>query len=96
MAAATQRIPVLVTPAEKKAIAKKAAAAGVSMGEYLRQAAKSYNGSREEEETALLRMVELLERRSAEVRKRVDEILAFCDASDRRIEALEASAGRVR
>lgn len=97
MATATQRIPVLVTATEKKVIAKKAAAAGVSMGEYLRQAAKAFSGSTDEvDEAALLRLVETVERGSVEAIAAIEDTVAFCEASNRRIAAMEAAAAARR
>ena len=52
MSAATQRIPVLVTPEEKEHIANLAREAGLSMGEFFRQAAAAYRPS---EDAAFLR-----------------------------------------
>lgn len=49
MATATERIPVLVTASEKSQIAEKAKNAGLSMGEYLRRAAASFQYSEDEE-----------------------------------------------
>ena len=50
MSVANERIPVLVSRQEKAEIAKKAKAAGLSMGEYLRRGAKAYRSSSADDE----------------------------------------------
>ena len=42
MPAATERVPVLMTPAEKKKVVSKAKKAGMTTGEYMRRAAEGY------------------------------------------------------
>jgi hypothetical protein len=88
MAAANQRIPVLVTPREKSRIAEMARSAGVSMGEFLRRAAAAYRPAGDE---ALLEgaMAQVLETtRKAE--QAIDDALAYVEASDRRIAQMES------
>ena len=90
MAAATQRIPVLVTAAEKKRIARKAREAGLSMGEYLRRAASAFSPA--EEEQGLVRLIAEVEKSTAAAAAAIDDAVAYCEASDRRIAAMEAAA----
>ena len=51
MSVVNERIPVLVSRQEKTEIAKKAKAAGLSMGEYLRRGAKAYRSSSADDES---------------------------------------------
>jgi hypothetical protein len=87
MSTASARIPVLVTPREKAAIVRKARAAGVSVGEYLRRAAQSFTPSGDEK--ALTSMIDQLLKTTAQANKTIDDALAFVEASNRRIAALE-------
>ena len=69
MATATQRIPVLVSPAEKDNIAALAKAAGLSMGEFMRRAASSFRPSQDDQllDRMIDRMVESTARASAAI-----------------------------
>ena len=87
MAIASARIPVLVTPSEKAAIEQKAGAAGVSVGEYLRRAAQSFTPS--EDERALAGMIDQMLKTTTQASKAIDAALAFVEASNRRIAAME-------
>ncbi|PIV89389.1 MAG: hypothetical protein COW48_00705 [Hydrogenophilales bacterium CG17_big_fil_post_rev_8_21_14_2_50_63_12] len=88
MASATERIPVLVTRQEKGQIAAMAKAAGMSMGEFLRRAAASFRPS--EDDRVLEGMIEQMAMATAQANAAIDDALAFVEASNRRIEALEA------
>lgn len=91
MAAATERIPVLVTAQEKARIAEMAQAAHLSMGEFLRRAAASFRPS--EEDKILEGMIDQMARTTAQASAAIDDALAFVEASNRRIAALEARRG---
>ena len=88
MASATERIPVLVTRQEKGQIAAMAKAAGMSMGEFLRRAAASFRPS--EDDRVLEGMIEQMAMATSQANAAIDDALAFVEASNRRIEALEA------
>jgi mobilization protein NikA len=88
VAAATERIPVLVTAKEKTQIARMARAAGMSMGEFLRRAAASFRPS--EDDKVLEAMIEQMAKSTARASAAIDEALAFVDASNKRISVLEA------
>ncbi|MDR1936323.1 MAG: hypothetical protein LBS49_12220 [Candidatus Accumulibacter sp.] len=92
MTTATQRIPVLVTPAEKSQIAGMAKDAGVSMGEYFRRAAMAFRPS--EDEKLLENMIEQMNKTTAQANAAIDEALAFVEASNQRIAAMEREAGQ--
>lgn len=87
MATATARIPVLVTVTEKGQIAQMAKDAGMSMGEFLRRAASAYRPS--EEDKMLEGMIDQMIKTTARANAAIDEALAFVEASNRRIAAME-------
>ena len=89
MATATERIPVLVTAAEKGQIALMAKSAGLSMGEYLRRAAASFNPS--EDDKMLEGVIEQMNKTTKQASAAIDDALAFVEASNLRIAALESS-----
>lgn len=90
MATATERIPVLVTAAEKGKIAKMAKAAGLSMGEFLRRAASSFRPS--EDEKVLEGMLDQMNKTTAQASAAIDKALAFVESSNKRIAAMERKA----
>jgi hypothetical protein len=83
---------VLVTPAEKSQIAGMAKDAGVSMGEYFRRAAMAFRPS--EDEKLLENMIEQMNKTTAQANAAIDEALAFVEASNQRIAAMEREAGQ--
>ena len=87
MSIASARIPVLVTPREKAAIEQKAKAAGLSVGEYLRRAAKSFMPSDDEE--VLIGMIDQMLKTTDQANRAIDDALAFVEASNRRIAVME-------
>lgn len=92
MSAAVERIVVQATAVEKKAIAVKAKRLGLPMSELMRRGARSYEASSSDEELAVMAdaAAGAAERASAAI----DDVLAFVEASNRRIAALEARAAR--
>jgi hypothetical protein len=92
--AATDRIPVLVTKPEKARFAKMARAAGVSVGEFFRRAADAYNPS--EDERLLEGMIDQMNKTTAQASAAIDDALAFVEASNKRIEAMERRANEQR
>lgn len=90
MTTATQRIPVLVTPAEKTQIAKMAKDAGLSMGEFFRRAATAFQPA--EEEKLLEGMIDQMNKATARASTAIDEALAYVEASNKRIAELERKA----
>jgi hypothetical protein len=89
--AATERVVVLMSPGEKQALERKAAAAGrLSTGEFIRRAAAAYDAETARDEAELATLLPLLRsthaetlRRLDEAERRVDETLAFLDAARR-------------
>jgi len=90
MATATERIPVLVSPAEKSQIANMAKAAGLSMGEFLRQAASAFTPS--EDDQILDGMIAQMNKTTAQANAAIDKALQFVAASNKRIAAMERKA----
>ncbi|MDP2829355.1 MAG: hypothetical protein Q8O37_12210 [Sulfuricellaceae bacterium] len=90
MATATERIPVLVTIAEKARIANMAKTAELSMGEFLRRAASSYHPS--EDEKTLEGMIAQMDKTTAQANAAIDQALAFVEASNKRIALMEKRA----
>jgi capsule polysaccharide export protein KpsE/RkpR len=90
MPKATERVPVLMTAAEKKRIARQAQKAGISLGEYLRRAAATF--SPEDDNEALAGLLTQVERSTAAASAAIDDALAHVEASNRRIAAMEAAA----
>lgn len=89
MAAATERIPILVTTEEKASIVKRASEAGLSTGEFLRRAAASF---RPDDETEMLvGMIDQMIKTTAKASVAIDDTLQFVDASNKRMAALDAS-----
>lgn len=90
MATATERIPVLVTATEKNQIAEMAKTAGISMGELLRRGVASYCPS--EDDKILEGMIDQMNKTTAQASAAIDKALAFVEASNKRIAALEQEA----
>ena len=89
MAAATERIPVLVTTQEKARIAKLAKDSGLSMGEFLRRAAESF---RPDEDNEILNgVIDQMIKTTNRASDAIDDALEFIDASNKRMAALEAA-----
>ena len=90
--AATERVPVLMTPAEKKRVVARAKRAGLTTGEYMRRAAEGFRP--EDDSKALEAMIEQMNQATASAEVAIDDALAFVAASNRRIAEMEARAKR--
>lgn len=88
MATATERVPVLMTPEEKKRIVSKAKNIGITTAEYMRRAAEGYQP--DNNDRALEAMIEEMNRASASAEKAIDEALGFVAESNKRIARLES------
>jgi len=84
--ASTERISVLVTVEEKRRIAKKAKAAGLSRGAFMRRAAYCFPCTEDE---MLEEMISQLNKTTAQASAAIDKALAFIEASNRRITCIE-------
>lgn len=87
MATASERIPVLVSTAEKARIARMAKSAGLSMGEFLRRAAAAFRPS--DDDKILEGMIDQMNKTTAQANAAIDKALAEVEASNKRIAAME-------
>jgi uncharacterized protein (DUF1778 family) len=87
--AATERIPLLVTPTQKALFIKKAKASKLTVNEFVRRAAELYNPSDDDE--ALIRLVAQVKQTTHEATAALDAALKSCAESSRRISEMEAN-----
>ena len=87
--AATDRIPLLVTPAQKALFAKKAKASKLTVNEFVRRAAEVYNPGDDDE--ALLRLVAQVKQTTFEATAALQAALESCASSAARIANMEAA-----
>ncbi len=92
MTTATARIPVLMTPAEKKRVVTKAAKAGMPTSQFMRLAAENYQPSKDDE--ALSAMLEEMNTATANMNKSIDNCLSYVEKSNKRIAEMELEAKR--
>lgn len=90
--AATERVPVLMTVAEKKRIVARAKKAGLTIAEYMRRAAEGF--SPDQDEAALIAMIVEMNRVTAKTEKTIEATLKYVAGSNKRIARLEARAKR--
>lgn len=90
--AATERIPVLMTPVEKKRVVAKAKKAGLKTSEFMRLAASNYQPQDSDE--ALEAMIKQMNTATSNASKVIDRALAQVSASNKRIAKMEAKARR--
>lgn len=89
MPTATERIPVLMTPAEKQRVVLKAKNAGMKTGQFMRLAAESYQPGKDED--ALAAMIDRMNASTANACHAIDKALTAIAQSNQRIEKLEAA-----
>jgi hypothetical protein len=87
--AATERIPLLVTPAQKSLFVKKAKASKLTVNEFLRRAAENYDPSDDDE--ALRRSIAQVKQTTHEATAALDAAVKSCADSNRRIADMEAT-----
>ena len=92
--AAVERIVVQATPNEKRAISAKAKKLGLPVSELMRRGAASYNSDQEDEEMGVLADAAMAAANRAS--DSIDEVMAFVEASNKRIAAMEAKAAKAR
>ena len=88
MTTVTQRIPVLVSANEKLRIAKMAKDTGLSMGEFLRRAATSFNPS--QDDAHLENMITQMVKTTQAANLALDDALRYVERSNKRIATMEA------
>jgi len=91
MSAATERVPVLMTPVEKKRVVAKAKKAGMKTSQFMRVAAEGYQPG--EDEKALQAMIDQMNKSTEHASRAIDDAIAFVLASNKRIEKMEQEAG---
>ena len=94
MAAAVQRIVVQATTQDKRAIAAKAKMLDIPISELMRRGAFAYESSDADEELAAL--ADAAKGAADRAGAAIDDALEFIQASNDRIEALEAQAAKRR
>jgi hypothetical protein len=92
MAAAVQRIVVQTTAQDKKAIVSKAKKLDIPVSELMRRGAFAYESSESDDELGAL--ADAAKRAADRAGAAIDDALAFIDASNKRIAALESKAAR--
>lgn len=87
---ASERVPVLMSPAEKKILVSKAKKAGMKTSEFMRLAAHNYVPG--EDEKAIVSMIDEMNKATANASKSIDRALFFVAQSNERIEKMETEA----
>lgn len=87
----TERVTFLTTPKAKAALAARAAARGISVGEYVRRKVENDNGSDDGEEAELAAIVEELVAAIPDMKARLERTRVLIEEaindSDRRLRA---------
>lgn len=86
MGTATERIVVQVTPTQKKAISSTAKRLGLNVSELMRQAVQSFQPKSDEGDLDAL--IDRINSSTKEANAALDDALAFVQASNKRIEAM--------
>ena len=92
MAAAVERIVVQATAQEKKAIVAKAKKLGLPISELMRRGAVAYESSQADEELGAL--ADAAKAAADRASASIEDALAFVEASNQRIAAMERKAAR--
>jgi hypothetical protein len=92
VAEAIERIVVQATPQEKKAIAAKARKLGLPISELMRRGAAAYQPAEAAEELGAL--ADAAKAAADRAGASIEDALAFIEASNKRIAALEAKGAR--
>lgn len=85
--AATERIPVLVTREQKARLARRAKAANLTMGEFVRRAAEKYQPDADEK--ALEKLIDQVKETADHATRAMEKALALVAASQKRIADME-------
>ena len=80
--AATERIPVLLTREQKARLARRAKAANLTMGEYVRRAAEAYQPHADDK--ALEGLIDRVKKTTDEAALAMEQALAFAYSSPKR------------
>jgi hypothetical protein len=93
LAGAVERIVVQVTAEDKRAIAAKAKKLRLPIAELMRRGALHYDSGEHDE--ALAALAEAAQTAAERAGAAIDDALAFVEASNERIAAMEAEASRL-
>lgn len=93
-ATAIKRIVVQATPQEKKIITAKAKKLGLPVSELMRRGATAYNSAESDEELGVVADAAMAAANRAS--DAIDDVLAYVEASNERIAAMEAQAAKDR
>ena len=88
--AATERIPILLTKADKSRFARKAKSCGLTISEFARMAMDQFDPADAVEQSALEAMIVQIRRGTDEAVTAVENALTFCAASNERLSTLDA------
>ena len=91
-ATAIERIVVQATPQEKKAIVLKARKLGLPVAELMRRGATAYEPAEADEELGIL--ADKAKAAADGASDAIDEVLAFVEASNKRIAAMEVKGSK--
>ena len=94
-ATATERIPVLVTRAEKAKVVELAKNKHISMGELFRRAVFADHFESEEDKLTLA-MIEQMNKSTERANDAMDDMFKHIDESNKRIAAMERNAATTR
>lgn len=94
MAAAVERIVVQATPQDKRTIAAKAKRLDIPVSELMRRGAFAYDAAETDAELAAL--AEAARDAADRAGAAIDDALAFIEASNQRIAAMESKAAKER
>jgi hypothetical protein len=92
--AATERIPLLVTPTQKALFTRKAKASRLSVNEFVRRAAELYNPGDDDE--VLLRLLLQVKHTTRAASAALGAAARACAQSNRRIADMEAAHAAAR
>jgi hypothetical protein len=92
--AAIERIVVQATSQEKKAISAKAKKLGLPVSELMRRGANAYKSEESDDDLGTVAEAALAAANRASAA--IDDVLAFVEASNKRIAAMEARANKER
>ena len=90
MSTATERIPILVTKADKVKFARKAKSFGLSISEFARTAMDRFEPEDENEAETLSKMITQIRRGTNEADVALGNALGYCAASELRLKKLDA------
>lgn len=93
-ATAIERIVVQASRQEKKAISAKAKRLGLPVSELMRRGATAYESAEANEELAVV--ADAAKAAADRAAKSIDDVLAFVEASNKRIAAMEAKADKLK